>query len=216
MKAVRYKAPGGIGNLGVSEVSDPGMPGPNEVRVKITNGRRWSWITWARRSLDGEYRLHVKLADDHPFLHLLVQGGDGTYELYVNGKKTAGLELRSWLGVSRPTERVIWVGKGNADLELALRTHAPSSYTAWHLPLFLNFELGTPEAIGDAQTAAQSQRLYPALPSVAINLCVILAGFGSLALFLDQRMRKDPPPTPQRPAHKTEREFYLRDSMVVL
>jgi len=137
------------------------------------------------------YRLHVKLADDHPFLHLLVQGGDGTYELYVNGNKTAGPELRSWLGVSRPTERVIWVGKGNADLELALRTHAPSSYTAWHLPLFLNLELGTPEAIGDAQAAAQSQRLYSALPSVAINLCVILAAFGSLALFLDQPMRKE-------------------------
>ena len=137
------------------------------------------------------YRLHVKLADDHPFLHLLVQGGDGTYELYVNGKKTAGPELRSWFGVSRPTERVIWVGKGNANLELALRTHAPSSYTAWHLPLFLNFELGTPEAISDAQAAAQSQRLYPAFPSIAINLCVILAGFGSLALFLNQRLRKE-------------------------
>jgi hypothetical protein len=86
---------------------------------------------------------------------------------------------------------VIWVGKGYADLELALRTHAPSSYTAWHLPLFLNFEMGTPDAIGDAQAAEQNQRLYPALPSIAINLSVILAGFGSLALFLDQRMREE-------------------------
>ncbi len=137
------------------------------------------------------YRLHVKLADHDTFLHLLVQGGDGTYELYVNGKKMEGPELRSWFGVSRPTERVIWVGKGYADLELALRTHAPSSYTAWHLPLFLNFEMGTPDAIGDAQAAAQNQRLYPALPSIAINLSVILAGFGSLALFLDQRMREE-------------------------
>jgi hypothetical protein len=137
------------------------------------------------------YRRHVKLADPETFLHLLVQGGDGTYELYVNGKKMEGPGLRSWFGVSRPTERVIWVGKGYADLELALRTHAPGSYTSWHLPLFLNFEMGTPDAIGDAQAAAQNQRLYPALPSIAINLCVILAGFGSLALFLDQRMRKE-------------------------
>ena len=35
MNAVRYKAPGGIGNLGISEANDPGMPGPNEVRVTI-------------------------------------------------------------------------------------------------------------------------------------------------------------------------------------
>src|SRR5208282_4811398 len=81
------------------------------------------------------YRRHVKLADPETFLHLLVQGGDGTYELYVNGKKAEGPELRSWFGVARPTERVIWVGKGYADLELALRTHAPGSYTSWHLPL---------------------------------------------------------------------------------
>jgi phosphoserine phosphatase RsbU/P len=137
------------------------------------------------------YRRNVQLGEQDTFIHLLVQGGDGTYELYVNGKKMEGPELRSWFGVSRPTERTIWVGKGYAQLELALRTHAPSSYTAWHLPLFLNFELGTPEAIADAQAAAQSQRLYPALPSIAINVCVILAGLGSLALFLDQRLRKE-------------------------
>lgn len=35
MKTVRYKAPGSIGNLGVVESKDPGIPGPNEVRVGI-------------------------------------------------------------------------------------------------------------------------------------------------------------------------------------
>jgi NADPH:quinone reductase-like Zn-dependent oxidoreductase len=35
MKAVRYKAPGGIGSLGVGEVNDPGTPGPNEIQVRI-------------------------------------------------------------------------------------------------------------------------------------------------------------------------------------
>ena len=35
MKAVRYKAPGGIGNLGVVETGDPGLPGPNEILVRI-------------------------------------------------------------------------------------------------------------------------------------------------------------------------------------
>src|SRR5271157_560218 len=35
MKAVRYKTPGGIGNLGVTQTDDPGTPGPNEVRVRV-------------------------------------------------------------------------------------------------------------------------------------------------------------------------------------
>jgi NADPH:quinone reductase-like Zn-dependent oxidoreductase len=35
MKVVRYKAPGGITNLGVGEAEDPGTPGPDELRVRI-------------------------------------------------------------------------------------------------------------------------------------------------------------------------------------
>lgn len=35
MKVVRYKAPGGIGSLCVRETDDPGLPGANEVRVRI-------------------------------------------------------------------------------------------------------------------------------------------------------------------------------------
>jgi hypothetical protein len=137
------------------------------------------------------YRLHVKLADEHPMAHLLIQGGDGTYELYVNGRKMDGPRLRSWFGVSRPTERVVWVGAGFTNLDLALRTHAPGSYTVWHLPLFLGFQMGTPDVVDTAQAASQSQRLYAVIPSIAINLCLILAGLAALALFLGQRARKE-------------------------
>lgn len=35
MKVVRYTAPGGIGRLDVRETNDPGLPGANEVRVRI-------------------------------------------------------------------------------------------------------------------------------------------------------------------------------------
>jgi NADPH:quinone reductase-like Zn-dependent oxidoreductase len=35
MKAVRYKTPGGIGNLGVTPTDDPRRLSPNEVRVRI-------------------------------------------------------------------------------------------------------------------------------------------------------------------------------------
>jgi NADPH:quinone reductase-like Zn-dependent oxidoreductase len=35
MKSVRYKTPGGIENLGVTQTDGPGTPGPNEVRVRV-------------------------------------------------------------------------------------------------------------------------------------------------------------------------------------
>ncbi len=137
------------------------------------------------------FRVHVKLGDDHPYVHLLIVGGGGTYELHVNGQRMDGPKLLPELGVSRPTERVVWIGEGDTDLELALRTHAPVSYTGWHLPLFLDFELGTPDAIDTARAAAQSQRMYAALPSIAINLLVILAGICAFALYRSQSTHKE-------------------------
>ncbi|HTW46583.1 MAG TPA: SpoIIE family protein phosphatase [Acidobacteriaceae bacterium] len=137
------------------------------------------------------FRLQVKLAENHPHIHLLIVGGDGVYELYVNGQKADGPELRSQFGASRPTERVISVDSDADTLQLALRTHAPISYTGWHLPLFLDFKLGTEDSIETAREAAQSQRLYVALPAIAINLLLILAGIASFALFRSQRTHKE-------------------------
>lgn len=137
------------------------------------------------------FRLHVKLAGDHPHVHLLIAGGNGTYELYVNGRKADGPQLLPSFEVSRPTERVVSIPDGAADLVLALRTHPPVGYTGWHLPLFLDFELGTPASIETAREAAQSQRLYAVLPSIAINLLLILAGLGALGLFRSQSTRRE-------------------------
>jgi hypothetical protein len=137
------------------------------------------------------YRLHIKLAPDHPAVHILAAGGQGTYELYVNGKRVEGASLRSQSGVERPTEQVFFIGKGQTDLELALRTHVLVAFTAWHLPLFLDFRLGQPGSIDNVRAALQSERLYLALPSIAINLLLILASIPSFALFRSQRARKE-------------------------
>lgn len=137
------------------------------------------------------FRLHVKLAPSHPAVHIFIAGGQGTYELYVNGQLQDGARLASALTVERPTEQVFFIGRGQTDLELALRTHPPLSYVGWHLPLFLNASLGVPLAIENERAAAQSQRLYVALPSIAINLLVILVGIGTFALYWSQRTHKE-------------------------
>ena len=39
------------------------------------------------------YRLHVQLAPNHPHLHILIAGGEGTYEMYVNGQLVEGTQI---------------------------------------------------------------------------------------------------------------------------
>lgn len=137
-------------------------------------GRRW-------------FRQHIELAPGHGPLRLLFAGGNGTYELYINGSRANGPKIRSPFGVTRPTEQVIPVRGDATELVLALRTHSPRTYRYFHLPLFLTAALGTPGAIENERAAMESQRLYAAVPSTAINLVVILAGIGALALYRSQR-----------------------------
>jgi hypothetical protein len=82
---------------------------------------------------------------------------------------------------------VISLGDVGSAMEIALRTHAPLIYAAWYLPLFLTAEVGTPGAIESERAAMESARLYSAVPSIAINLVVILAGIAAFALYRSQR-----------------------------
>ena len=133
------------------------------------------------------YRLEVKLAPNHPHLHVLIAGGEGTYEMYVNGQQVQGTELRPLFGVTRPTERVYSLRDEDTELTIALRTSANPTYAGWYLPLFLTATLGSPGSIDNERRALESQRLYAALPSIAINLLVMLAGIAAFALYRSQR-----------------------------
>jgi hypothetical protein len=73
------------------------------------------------------------------------------------------------------------------DLEIALRTHTPPSYGKWHLPLFLTASLGTPDAIENERKPGKRRRIYAAMPSISINLLLILAGIAAFALYRSQR-----------------------------
>ena len=96
------------------------------------------------------FRIHLKLHENHPELALLIQGGVGTYELYINGARIPDPQLRSSFGVNRPVERMFTIDDPATDLVIALRTHTPTGYAAWRLPQFMSAYLGTTDAI-DAQ-----------------------------------------------------------------
>jgi serine phosphatase RsbU (regulator of sigma subunit) len=128
------------------------------------------------------YRLHMTLHENHPDLALLIEGGEGTYALYVNGVAVAGPEVQGSLHVRRPTERAMALDVPGTDLVLALRTHVPTIYSNWRLPQFMSASIGTPDAIENQRQSFQNSRMYAALPVIAVNLLLMLAGLGALAL----------------------------------
>jgi hypothetical protein len=137
------------------------------------------------------FRKHINVGPDHPNVRLLVEGGDGTYELFVNGARVEGPRLRSAFAVTRPAERVFELSNDNGDFALALRTLAPANYAAYHLPLFLSLTLGMPTAIEYERQALESQRMYALIPSLAINLLLVAMGLGGLALYFSQRGQRE-------------------------
>ena len=133
------------------------------------------------------FRLHVKLPHGHMHEHLLVVGGEGVYEAFVNGQAVRDAQLEPWYAVRRPVEEVIPLRDDEDDFTLALRTHAQHTYTIWHLPLFLTVAVGSADAIDNERVSFESQRLYGAIPSILINLVVVFAGIGAFALYRSQR-----------------------------
>jgi phosphoserine phosphatase RsbU/P len=137
------------------------------------------------------YRLHLKLASDRPHEHLLLVGGEGVYELYVNGQREPDTHLLSMFGVKRPVEQVVVLSDDVDDFTLALRTRAAQSYMIWKLPLFLTAAVGSADAIDNERVSFESQRVYAAIPSLAINGLLLLAGLGAFALYLSQSKRAE-------------------------
>ena len=137
------------------------------------------------------FRKHLNVGSGHANPRLLIEGGDGTYEVYVNGHLLPGARIHSQFNVSRPTERVFDLSSDEGDFTIALRTHAPPNYAQYRLPLFLSITLGGPTAIGYERQALESSRLYSAAPTIVINLMLVLAGLGALGLFLNQRSQRE-------------------------
>ncbi len=142
--------------------------------------RGWRW-----------YRLHVKLGSARPHEHLLIVGGEGVYAAYVNGRAVEDVRLRRWYELRRPVEAVIPLRDDATEVTIALRTHTTQVYTLWHLPLFLTVALGTADAIENDRATFESQRMYQALPTIAINFMLILVGFGAFALYRSQPDRTE-------------------------
>jgi phosphoserine phosphatase RsbU/P len=133
------------------------------------------------------FRKHVKVGADHRDMSLLIEGGDGTYEVYVNGQQLHEARIHSAFDVRRPVERVFALNNSEGEFTIALRTHAPANYIQYHFPLFVQLTLGDSASIRYERRALASLRLFAVAPAVAINLLIVLAGLGMLGLYASQR-----------------------------
>ena len=137
------------------------------------------------------YRHRFNFGPDQRDLRLLLAGGDGTYELFINGMRVSGPTLRSSLLVSRPVEAVFPVSSENGIFEIALRTRIPPGYAAWNLPQFTSVTIGLPTAIEYERQGLENQRLYGLSPSICINFLLCVSGLGALALYSVQRTERE-------------------------
>lgn len=137
------------------------------------------------------FRRRVNFGSGQDDLQLLIAGGDGTYELFINGIQVPGPTLRSSLLVRRTVEVVFPIHSSSGVVEIALRTRIPPCYSAWHLPQFTNVTAGLTTAIEYERQALESQRLYGLGPSIFINLLLCLAGVSGLALYTLQHTQRE-------------------------
>jgi hypothetical protein len=137
------------------------------------------------------YRLRVELPPQHPPLSLLVTGGDGTYEIYVNGERLPGPRLRSSLLVSYPRSRVVPLPAVTGNAVIALRTFIPPTSMFLANRGAFRVEVGTLPAIDRARRAALSTRLDHVILDVGFHMLLLLAGIWSLILFWYQRDHRE-------------------------
>ncbi len=137
------------------------------------------------------YRLRVQIPSQHPPLALLITGGDGTYEVYVNGERLPGPELLSGIAVTNPRPRAVPLPPVSGPMEIALRIHIPttSMFIADHGAL--RVDVGTVLATDRAHRADRSSRLNKVVLGVGIHLLLVLAAIAVLMLFWYQRDHRE-------------------------
>ena len=137
------------------------------------------------------YRLRVDFPAQHPTLALLVTGGRGTCEVYVNGERLPGPEMHLPLAVTYPRSRVVPLPAGSGPIEIALRTHIPVTSMFLADRGAFRVAIGTDTAIQNAYGTERGARLDQVVLGVGAFLMLVLAGLVMLTLFGYERSHRE-------------------------
>jgi sigma-B regulation protein RsbU (phosphoserine phosphatase) len=133
------------------------------------------------------YRLRIELPPEHPDLALLVTGIEGSYEVFLNGRRLSGAEFRSRWSLTWPTAQVIPIDAAGPAV-IALRTRVPNSSIFSGGSSAFRVSLGTPVALGDSARLEQRGRLNSVVLSFGIHVLLV---FAALPLILLSRFQRD-------------------------
>jgi len=144
------------------------------------------------------YRLRLDLPAGHPPLALLEVGGEGMYEVYLNGKLLPGARLRCpWGCAWRPIARGVQIDNadtfaGSGPSVLAVHTRVPNNTLFHPLPAEGPWvSIGTRGAIEDAASARQSERLRGLILRYGIAALLVLAAIPLVLLSRLQRNHRE-------------------------
>jgi sigma-B regulation protein RsbU (phosphoserine phosphatase) len=153
---------------------------------------------WATESLDSRsasaqgwrwFRVSIRLPQESTVpLSLLIDGRDGAYELFMDGQRVPGPSLRSPLLVTDPRDRSFPFTRPAAVVHLALRVHIAKRLFD-RAAAFHSVALAPAPVVAAKQSADNDARLMSILPSLGINLALLLAGIGALGLYFAQKGR---------------------------
>jgi hypothetical protein len=171
---------------------------------RIQNGDNPAWLqphfddsAWPSKTLGAQaenlqsgwrwYRLRVPLPASHAPLGLLIVAPENEYEVYVNGTRLPGAEIRSSLHVYGDKEHVFPLPDASGSLEIAIRMHYRVCYTEIYGLHLESVALGPLPIMESERRLAEDRRLLHLVPSNGINLSIILAAFAVLGLYLLRR-----------------------------
>jgi phosphoserine phosphatase RsbU/P len=132
------------------------------------------------------YRLHTEIPSTAAPLALLVTGGSGTYEVYINGRQLPGPVLLPNRLVTLPRTQIVALPAFTGSAVIALRSHIPTTSMFLADRGSFRVALGTLPAIRDSNRADFSTRFAHIAPAMAVYVLAVFAGVPLLFLFWNQ------------------------------
>jgi hypothetical protein len=128
-------------------------------------------------------RLRITIPHADTPLALLITGGRGTFEVYINGERVPGPQLLPDRFVTWPRTQVVPLPAVAGNAVIALRTRIPATSMFLADRGSLRVALGTLPAIRETHNADFGTRFERLAPGIGIYLLVLFAGIPLLALF---------------------------------
>ena len=157
------------------ESSDAGWQPVNLDQQSPNQQNTWHW-----------YRIRMILPAGHPPLALLlVAAHTGGLETYVNGRRIGDSGFQSLWRIGPGLGTAIPLPDSAGPALVAIRVHYPDAMP-WYWKTKISAYIGSDTAVQERIGLLHSQAVLNSLPSVAINLALVLAGIVVLLLFRAQ------------------------------